>query len=510
MAFCRNCGNQLQPQQAFCKNCGTKVAAPPQSRDQDDTILTAEPEFRSNQAPNFAPDQQYRSEQAAGYASNQPHRSGQGVKVSLSTPMKIVLAAVLVLAAGLLAVHLYLSNQFTPEKAVEGFEKAVNEKDYKELRDILQTGGTDAKLSDDALKGYVAYLTKDSDFKLIVKELKQEAEVSRFSPVTDDAGNKLVTLVKGPKKFFLYKQYAVKAYPITVKAISNLENTKVYFNGNSKVIKEPNEEVAIVKVLPGNLTLKGVYTGKFTTLNTEKKVDFSEANENILSTELQFDGKYVTIYSNGDNADIYANGKKTGMKTGSLDNFGPVPTDGSVEIYAVLDREGKILKSNTVKITGEGEVSLQFKELAEEKQKAEAQVRVKNVLAQYPGATPKEQMQSFMEEYLSRSVQAFNSRDISMLSDYLSPNGPSYAETSKYIPHLEEKGITEDFLGVEVLDMQTTDTGFVVTVRSEYNIYYVDKPSAHNVYRSTYTLEATDSGLRDYSLKTETISSDDL
>ncbi|WHY85460.1 hypothetical protein QNH39_23060 [Neobacillus novalis] len=486
MSFCRNCGHQLLPQQAFCKNCGTKARtiSKPISGEMATTVTVQEPQMRS----------------------------GQGPKGSLSTPMKWLLAIVLILAAGLLGAHLYLLKQYTAEKAVEEFEKAVTQKDYQSLRAILEKGRTDAQLSDEELKGYAAFLTKDNDFEQIVKELKDEAAGTSFSPIIDGADNKLVTLVDGPKKFFLYKQYFIKAFPFTIKARSNLEETKVSFNGKSKLLKKPGEEVTLGKILPGNLSLKGIYTGKYVTLTSETEVEFKEASDNIVTAALEFDGKYVTIYSNGDDADIYANGKKTGLKTGNFDSFGPVPTDGTVEIYAVLNRASGAIKSNVVKIEGEGEVNLQFKELAAEQEKEEAKSHVMNILARYaPNADPKEQMYIFMSEYVSRSVQAFNARDFSMISSYLSPTGPGYAETEKYIAHLEQKGITEEFVNLEILDMQVTETGFKVTTREEYNIFYQDSPNKHSVYESIYTLEAADIGLREYSLdKTTTIKSEDI
>ncbi|ETI69655.1 zinc ribbon domain-containing protein [Neobacillus vireti] len=487
MSFCRNCGHQLSPHQAFCKNCGTKAgtASKPSSGGEKTTIVTApEPQMRS----------------------------GHGAKGSLSTPVKWVLAIVLILAAGLIGAHLYVSKQFTAEKAVEEFENAVTQKDYQSLRAILEKSGTDAQLSEEELKGYAAFLTKDNHFEQIIKDLKEEAAGTEFSPIVDGAENKLVTLVEGPKKFLLYKQYFIKAFPFTVQASSNLEDTKVPFNGKSKLLKKPGEEVTLGKVLPGSLTLKGVYTGKYVTLTSETAVDFKEASDNIVTAALELDGKYVTIYSNGDDADIYANGKKTGLKTGNFDSFGPVSTDGSVEIYAVLNRASGAIKSNVVKIEREGEVNLQFKELAAEQEKEAAKSRVMDVLARYaPNASPKEQMYMFMSEYVSRSVQAFNSRDFSMISSYLSPTGPAYAETEKYIAHLEQKGITEEFVNVEILDMQATETGFKVTTREEYNIFYQDSPNKHMVFESIYTLEAEDFGLREYSLdKTTTIKSEDI
>ncbi|MEH7107507.1 zinc ribbon domain-containing protein [Bacillus sp. JJ1764] len=464
MSVCRNCGQPLTPQQAFCKHCGTKNDIEPQTR-------------------------------AVGKKT-----------VTLSAPVKWGIISILVVVVGLFSAHLYLSNQYKPEKAVLRFEDAVKDKDYASLHKILEQGGTETSLTDSELKGFVSYLTKKNDFKATVKQLRQDAagtkHYKRIHPITDDYGNKLVVLVKGPKKFFLYDQYFVKAYPFTISASSNLDHTKVTFNKQTKMIKEADEAVTLGKVLPGNLTLNSVYKGEYTTLNSKTDVDYSEASNNKVRVSIYLKGKFITIYSNGDHADVYVNGKKTGFKTGTEKEFGPIPTNGTMEMYAVLDRDGGLIKSNVVKIEDEGEIDLEFKELAEEKQRAEQKERNMEALAMYGSdSTPNEQMHNFMEEFIAASVRAFNNRDFSLVSSYLAPQGSGYSATEKYISHLEEKGITEELLNLEILDVTTTEKGFTVKTREEYNIYYEDAPGKNTIFESTYNLEATDFGLRELSLE---------
>ncbi|MFF2446492.1 zinc ribbon domain-containing protein [Neobacillus sp. NPDC058068] len=471
MAACRNCGNTISPQQAFCNHCGEK----------------------NN--------------------SGTPSRAVLNPRFTLSAPIKWVIAAVLVLAVGLFAAHTFLSNYYKPEKTVERFEKLVIGKDYDGLRKVLKLEGTNFNLSKDELKGFTAFLTKDHDFKKIVGELQQEAadinHDKRLDPITDDDDNQLFMLAEGPKKFFLYQQYYIKAYSFTVMAGSSLENTKVVYNGKSKILKKPDEELEIAKVLPGSLTLKAVYNGEYVNLEKETKVDFTKASNNVVLTRLELGGNYVTLYSNGDDADIYANGKKTRLKSG--DSFGPVPTDGSVELYAVVNWNGAPIKSMVVKIDREGEVNLPFKEIADEQAKIEARERVMNALASYPGSTPKEQMHYFMDHFLSLSVAAYNNRDFSVVSSYIAPDGPENKEMNDYINVLAKKGITESFLGVEILDMQTTDKGFKVKTREEYDIYYADGTAKRKTFESNYTLVATEFGLQEYKLEnTTTINETDI
>lgn len=457
MSICQNCGEPILPQQTFCKNCGAKIE---QTRS-----ITKE------------------------------------TKTAISVSLKWAVFAVVILAAGMFAVHTYLSNIYKPEKTIERFEIAVKQKDYQSLHRLLEQGGTDAALSDNAMKDYIAFLTKEKDLSSIVNDLQKNigllTEYGKITPVTDNSGNKLLVLVKGQKKFFLYQQYFIKAYPYTVTIHSNLEKTNVTFNGSSKMIKNTDDKITFRKVLPGGYSVKGVYQGDYASLDTKENVNFQNASNNNVDFELQMSGQYVTIYSNGDNADIYANGKKTGLKTSGGTTFGPVRTDGSIQLYAVLERDSGTIKSDTVKIDSTGEVELDFKEIADEGKRAAAKEEALDALATYSSSSDhKEQMYSFMDEFISRSVEAYNARDFSIISSYLTPDGNGYQDTEKYISTLEEKGITEDFLGLEVLDMQSTDTGFKVKIREEYNIYRLDSPSEDAVFESTYTIKAGEFGLQ--------------
>ena len=94
----------MQPEQPFCNHCGAKI--------------TIEPQMRAV-----------------------PKKG-----ISFSTPVKWTIISFLILAVGLVSAHLYLSNQYKPDKAVSHFEDAVNNKDYQAIRTILEQGGTESDL----------------------------------------------------------------------------------------------------------------------------------------------------------------------------------------------------------------------------------------------------------------------------------------------------------------------------------------------------------------------------
>jgi uncharacterized membrane protein YvbJ len=430
-------------------------------------------------------------------------RSNTQKNASIPPYVKWAVPAILVLAVVLFGVNTYLSNLYKPEKTVAKFEQAVKQKDYHTLRKILTQNGAQVDLSDHDLASYLAFLTKDKDLNSIVTELNQNAGslqfVNKLTPVTDSSGNNLLDLEKGPKLLGIYQQYVINVYPFTIKAQSNADNTDIYLNEKkTKTIKKSTDTVTIGKFLPGDYTLKAVYKGDFVSLNAQQKVDFSSAENNQVTTKVDLNGHFVTVSSNGDGAEIYANGKDTGKKVGSIDTFGPVPIDGSVELYGVLNRSSGQIKSAPVKITGDDDIYLDFKEIDQEQQQQEAMQAAQDALNQYGSSydSTQQKMQSFMQDYLSTSIQAINSRDFSLVESYLDPNGKEYTESKNYIDYLAAQGITEDLLNLTVLNVQSTDTGFKVQTEEEYDIYYNDGSTKDKTFDSTYTVVGDASGLK--------------
>ncbi len=85
------------------------------------------------------------------------------------------------------------------------------------------------------------------------------------------------------------------------------------------------------------------------------------------------------------------------------------------------------------------------------------------------------ELQYFMELYTMASIDAINFRDMSFVSDYLTSDGPRYNEAADYIDYLDEKGITEEYLSTQVVDVVDNGNGsYQVTTIEEFIIYYPD------------------------------------
>lgn len=488
MQVCQNCGEAIEPDQSFCKNCGAKINSNP------------------SPSPIINPNTETQT------------RSNTQKQAVLSARMKWAIAVVMVLAVSLFGIHTYLSNLYKAEKTIGRFEQAVKQADYTTLRKILTQDGAKIDVTDKELAAYVAFLKKDKNLNQIVDELNQAAvgmkEYKKITPVTDHNNNNLLKLEKGSMLLGIYQQYVINVYPFTIRAESNADNTDIYMNGEkTKHIKNSGDAVTIGNYLPGEYTLKALYKDDYVSLNSQKKVDFSNAENNKITTRVDLNGHFVSVYSNGDGAEIYANGKNTGKKVGKIDSFGPVPIDGSLELYGVLNRDGGPIKSSPVKITGDGAIYLEFKEIADEEKKMKAKQAAQEALNQYGGDynSTQEKMQSFMNDYLSTSVEAINARNFNLVVSYLSQNGKQYTEAKDYINYVASKGITESLLNLTVQNVESTDSGYKVKTREEYTIYYGDGSLKDKTFESNYTLIGDQAGLKILTLdSTNTLSSIDM
>ncbi|MDQ0229292.1 zinc ribbon domain-containing protein [Metabacillus malikii] len=86
-----------------------------------------------------------------------------------------------------------------------------------------------------------------------------------------------------------------------------------------------------------------------------------------------------------------------------------------------------------------------------------------------------QQIASFVEEYMYASVDAINAENFSIVEPYLDSSGKKYNEQKEYTAYLNEKGITEELLNIEIKEVKKLDdTTYQVTSLDEYKLMYSD------------------------------------
>lgn len=86
------------------------------------------------------------------------------------------------------------------------------------------------------------------------------------------------------------------------------------------------------------------------------------------------------------------------------------------------------------------------------------------------------EIEIFLKDYTDKSVEAINERDFSIVSDYMTKNGPRYDEARNYIDYLESEGVYETWLGTELEKLKELDDNkWEVSVIEEFKIIWPDK-----------------------------------
>ncbi|MEH7235770.1 J domain-containing protein [Bacillus sp. JJ1562] len=106
-------------------------------------------------------------------------------------------------------------------------------------------------------------------------------------------------------------------------------------------------------------------------------------------------------------------------------------------------------------------------------------------------------LEEFLYNYMADSVNAINYQDFSYVDYYLAPNSKRYFEQLDYTNYLIEKGITEELLSFELIDVQ--DIGnqtYEATTMESYNIYYLNGTTSYKEFESRFHINQSGSGFQ--------------
>ncbi|WP_226643146.1 zinc ribbon domain-containing protein [Mesobacillus subterraneus] len=474
MFYCNHCGTSVPKGKTFCPNCGGKMT---------------------------------NTEQANHAVTREMKSSG----IKLSKPTIFLFTGAIAVLVFLVAAHLVLSNIYKPEKILWEFEKAVETKDSDTIAEILRESGTDVDFDTKDVQKFTFYLTEENDFDGIMKELTVDLRKAKngrkTDPVQDSNGHRILQVVENGKKFLIYKQYGIQAVPITIMAASNYDGVSIQVDGNKAKKLGKAEDVTEVGVfLPGEYKISGTYKGDYAELESSQSVYPTEGSDNIIEAFVSLEGSHLSLRTNRENAIVYINGKSTGKTIEEMDGFGPVTTDGSMKIYAVVNGSSGKVKSNVASVEYD-EVELWFEE-----DEYEPEEVVSDLEDYTEKSYSEDELWTFMNEYVSSGIDAINARDFSYIADYHHPDGSTYAESRDYIKYLESKGITEKVISTKLVDAEEMSDGYSVLMEEEYYITYNDGSTKHKVFQTQYLLKwYRDSELKVFSLlSTNELSSTDL
>lgn len=88
------------------------------------------------------------------------------------------------------------------------------------------------------------------------------------------------------------------------------------------------------------------------------------------------------------------------------------------------------------------------------------------------------ELEQFVFDYTSASVEAINYRDFDLVAEYIDSDGPRYKEADEYIDYLDSKDIYEEWYGSEIEKVESIDDdSWEVSVIEEFDIIKPDDSS---------------------------------
>ena len=404
----------------------------------------------------------------------------------------------LILLSVLVAAFLYLSSVTGVKVVTDDFAKAVTKKDYDGIANLLSSNSDKWTRAD--ARALVDHL--ESQEINIETELDNIAKSKGKSAYIDDNQNKLLGVTEKSKKFGIFQEYQIVAYPVEVKVNTNLDNASIKAGDKKSLPLSKNAETNIGKYhfIKQEFTFKGkTEVGE---IESKIQLDLATAKNNEIKLDLKSEKKRLKVTmpaeaTNATDLKIVVNGKEIGS---SLETDIQVVPHQELEVYAkfvvadntfVTNKESIVVKEDTldVALSLPKEVTDKIKEKDEEAKKVEAnKVKITNFLSEYRTA-------------VFRSV----SNRSNYYAQYYDTSSPSYKEMGEWTTGGGVKKAKIDYYDPGALDIREVreeNGSYIVTTYEDYTVHYIDStPNSVNRKNKTYYLKPTGNSFAIYNIE---------
>lgn len=325
--YCRQCGRKMEEGFAFCPECGTPVAAPMPH-------VTRQPFAQPEEQQAPPPFMQLGQQTEGGFPPAKPRK-----------PIKLSKGAIVAAASGLVVIGLVVGAFFfgkywtDEERLISRFEKIATAGDGEKLNKLLADANADAPFDRKTADAVADYLKDNDDaVEALVAAFREQAtelkagDVETFSG--DDDAPFLYLGKKDKKKWLLYPEYELKIKRYMIPVSSNFEGASIYVDGDkSAPVQADGSAVEVGPLFPGEHEVKVVYEGEYATLENKQDVSLFPMHGYDDELYLDLQGDYVNVYADNTAAQIFINGKDTGLTADGNEAIGPIALDGSNAVY---------------------------------------------------------------------------------------------------------------------------------------------------------------------------------
>lgn len=356
----------------------------------------------------------------------------------------------LIMFISIFAIFIFLLSSFglSKEEVLSKFELALINGNPSTLAQYVKV--ENEKVSSKELQPLIDGYDKDKvRIKKIVNELRKVGKSGNFTVES--------------RKGFLKEKYYIDINTINVSFITNINDVDIEFSNKRFNLIDKAE----FDVIPGTYKVLYTYKTEYGDISESKIVNLMEDE----TAEINVDGRYITLYSNFDDAKVFINDLDTGLEAKDVKNYGPLPKDKDIKIH--LEREfpwGKI-NSEEVLISNDQYIKLDINMVNDE---------LNNMIYEK------------VNEFYFSSFEALNSKDKSLIL------GATEEVKEMVYNYINEKAfllsnnyeITDLSVEIEKSDFKYEDNIYKASLvtRINYSVYKKLLPFVKNSNESSFIL----------------------
>ena len=356
----------------------------------------------------------------------------------------------LIMFISIFAIFIFLLSSFglSKEEVLSKFELALINGNPSTLAQYVKV--ENEKVSSKELQPLIDGYDKDKvRIKKIVNELRKVGKSGNFTVES--------------RKGFLKEKYYIDINTINVSFITNINDVDIEFSNKRFNLIDKAE----FDVIPGTYTVLYSYKTEYGCISDSKILNLIEDE----TVEINVDGRYITLYSNFDDAKVFINDLDTGLEAKDVKNYGPLPKDKDIKIH--LEREfpwGKI-NSEEVLISNDQYIKLDINMVNDE---------LNNMIDEK------------VNEFYFSSFEALNSKDKSLIL------GATEEVKEMVYNYINEKAfllsnnyeITDLSVEIEKSDFKYEDNIYKASLvtRINYSVYKKLLPFVKNSNESSFIL----------------------
>lgn len=349
MKYCKECGAELKEGAQFCKECGTPVG---ENKETNNTL----------EEPTSKQPQEQATTRHTYEAPNQ--EMTRATKTPMSKKRKMSLIATGVALIILFSGYKIGETLTSKDRLIDKFQTALSNKDAKTVASLLSSDDKNLKINEKSVQGLMKYFDKNPDIAAnAMKDLKTESnlydqrsdlDVPKEAAANNLLNQEMISLEKIGKILF-YDKYTININSVYVTLSTNYKNTELSIDGkNLGKADSADFQKTYGPFVPGIHDAQADLKTNFVDLKTHQEAELINSNRTS-SIDLSLDGQDVSVDAgqNGNtnlDAKLFINGKDVGVNPFKKATFGPVLTDGSMNLSLEASMPWGKIKTSEVPI----------------------------------------------------------------------------------------------------------------------------------------------------------------